>query len=203
MATDTMSEPGAAVTAPALDDSIGGADDMGKRTCSIDGCGKPHAARGWCYSHWERWKRHGDPLAGKRINKGKRCSVDECDRPAHSLEMCTLHYGRFLIHGDPLGGGPRRIVGDDAARFWSKVDKTDACWLWTGALNNSGYGTIKINGVTVGAHRHSFLLAGRAIPEGLDLDHLCSVRRCVNPDHLEPVTRAENLRRAVERGEVT
>ena len=173
---------------------------MTDRTCSVDGCGKPHAAKGFCYSHWERWKRHGDPLAGKKANRGKSCCVDGCSNPAHSREMCKGHYQRWYKHGDAIADRPFRIQGDTAARFWSKVDKTETCWLWAGALNNSGYGTIKIDGVTIGAHRHAYELAGGVIPDGLDLDHLCSVRRCVNPDHLEPVTRSENIRRAVERG---
>lgn len=174
---------------------------MGNGTCSIDWCEKPHAAKGWCDQHYRRWRNHGDPLGGRKTNKGKSCCVDGCCNPAHSREMCKPHYLRWYTQGDPLPSRPFRIQGDDDARYWSKVDKTDTCWLWTGALNNSGYGTIKINGVTVGAHRHGFELAGHTIPAELDLDHLCSVRRCVNPDHLEPVTRAENLRRAIERGE--
>lgn len=82
-------------------------------------------------------------------------------------------------------------------RFWAKVDKTPTCWLWTGAINGNGYGHIKIDGRMLGAHRVSYELAGRSIPAGLDIDHLCRVHRCVNPAHLEPVTRRVNSLRGV------
>lgn len=85
-----------------------------------------------------------------------------------------------------------------ATRFWSKVDKrgADDCWLWTGALT-TGYGRfhVAVGVPLVLAHRFAYeALVGR-IPRGLDLDHLCRVRACVNPAHLEPVTRRNNLMR--------
>ncbi len=85
-------------------------------------------------------------------------------------------------------------------RFWAKVDKTETCWLWTGSLNQQGYGqvAVRVAGRQTSARAHRFaheLLVG-PIPDGLELDHLCRVRNCVNPAHLEPVTHAENLRRS-------
>lgn len=76
------------------------------------------------------------------------------------------------------------------------VDKTDDCWLWTGTINRKGYGQFKINYRYYVAHRVSFELAGGVIGDGLQVDHLCYVRHCVNPAHLEPVTPSENMRRA-------
>lgn len=83
-------------------------------------------------------------------------------------------------------------------RFWIKVEKTETCWLWTAATVKGGYGTIRIGGVgspMESAHRVAYELLVGPIPDGLHLDHLCRVRRCVNPAHLEPVTCAENLLR--------
>ena len=82
--------------------------------------------------------------------------------------------------------------------FWARVDKSANCWLWTGSINNAGYGRIARSGDGVGglAHRISYELEAGPIPAGLEIDHLCRVRACVNPAHLEPVTRAENVRRA-------
>lgn len=82
-------------------------------------------------------------------------------------------------------------------RFWSKVTKTDTCWLWIGALDRDGYGgAFRVNRETrTGPHRFSYELLVGSIPDGLVIDHLCRVRHCVNPAHLEPVTNAENIRR--------
>lgn len=85
-------------------------------------------------------------------------------------------------------------------RFDAKVqypETPDGCWIWTGARSTTGYGHTTIRGKYWGAHRISYEAHVGPIPEGLDLDHLCRVRECVRPDHLEPVTRAENVRRGV------
>ena len=71
------------------------------------------------------------------------------------------------------------------------------CWIWQGTSNGSGYGMISVHGRTVCAHRYAYELYVGMIPRGYDLDHLCRRRLCVNPDHLECVTRRENVRRGV------
>lgn len=83
-----------------------------------------------------------------------------------------------------------------ADRIWKYVHKTETCWLWTGHLNNNGYGKIGDEGRrSVYAHRAMYELLIAPIPPGLTIDHLCRTPACVNPAHLEPVTHAENLRR--------
>jgi hypothetical protein len=69
------------------------------------------------------------------------------------------------------------------------------CWLWKGGTNSRGYGRCRWNGRMQPAHRAFYERAGGTVPEGLQLDHLCRVPRCVNPGHLEPVTGVENVRR--------
>lgn len=81
------------------------------------------------------------------------------------------------------------------ARFWAKVDKTKDCWLWTAARDPNGYGRFRLNAHTVKAHRFAYTILVGPIPDGLTLDHLCKVRHCINPAHLEPVTHQENLLR--------
>lgn len=81
------------------------------------------------------------------------------------------------------------------AEFWSRVQKTETCWWWTGAKTPEGYGQVVIAGKIVGAHRHAYELAVGPIPDGLQLDHLCRKPSCVRPDHLEPVTRRVNILR--------
>jgi hypothetical protein len=100
-----------------------------------------------------------------------------------------------------LGIRPRR-VRPPQERFWEKVVKTDTCWLWTASTGPDGYGLFRVGrGKTMSAHRFAFTSANGVIPQGMQIDHLCTVRPCVNPDHLELVTLAENMRRVRERRE--
>lgn len=89
-----------------------------------------------------------------------------------------------------------------AVRFWRHVKLNDnGCWIWTGATNRKGYGVHNAwdEGMRcVYAHRYAYLTFVGPIPVGLQLDHLCRTPACVNPAHLEPVTSAENTRRAGE-----
>ncbi len=80
------------------------------------------------------------------------------------------------------------------APFWHKaaVGELDECWPWLAGLVGSGYGTVGNKGL---AHRVAYEMIVGPIPEGLTIDHLCRNRRCVNPLHMEVVTRAENGRR--------
>ena len=83
---------------------------------------------------------------------------------------------------------------DIEARFWAKVKKTEKCWLWMAPLYK-GYGQFSVGGFHVGAHRYAYELLVGPIPAGLVIDHLCRVRNCVNPAHMEPVTIGENVLR--------
>lgn len=82
-------------------------------------------------------------------------------------------------------------------RFWNKVKKTDTCWIWVGYHNEAGYGMINIKNKPYRAHRLAYEMLVGPIPEGLHIDHLCRVRDCVNPAHMEPVTNLENTRRGI------
>ena len=78
-------------------------------------------------------------------------------------------------------------------RIQSKIRIVNGCWLWVAAKNAHGYGRVRWDGKGRKAHRvvYSILIGD----PGKELDHLCRTRSCVNPDHLEPVTHAENVRR--------
>lgn len=81
-------------------------------------------------------------------------------------------------------------------RFLAKiVAYPNGCWIWQASTNASGYGQFWVDGRAVKAHRFAYELLVGPIPGGLELDHLCRVRNCVNPAHMEPVTHAENVRR--------
>lgn len=129
------------------------------------------------------------------------CSVDDCTKPVKAWGWCGTHYMRWLRTGDPTK--VRRVVRTgltETERFWASVTKTETCWLWTGA-KNKGHGQFTVSRTDVRspkklmAHRYAYELLVGPIPDGLELDHLCRVRHCVNPAHLEPVTRRENLLR--------
>jgi len=82
-------------------------------------------------------------------------------------------------------------------RFWCKVDRRsdEECWVWTAATAGKGYGKFWVAGRLLHAHRFSYELLRAPIPEGLTIDHLCRNKLCVNPAHMEVVTRGENSRR--------
>lgn len=82
-------------------------------------------------------------------------------------------------------------------RFEAKFipEPNSGCWIWTGATNQYGYGRFLINRRATLAHRFSYAAFKGPLLEGFELDHLCRVRCCVNPDHLEQVTHDVNVRR--------
>lgn len=100
---------------------------------------------------------------------------------------------------------PENLTEKEFSRFWSKVNKDGPwpltkgcygkCWIWTSSILKDGYGDFHLRGVTVRAHRLSYISTKGYISKELVLDHLCRNRACVNPDHLEPVTQLINAHR--------
>lgn len=85
-------------------------------------------------------------------------------------------------------------------RFWSKVDKSSDCWVWTAYRTHKGYGLFSIeHGKLVQVHRWSYEQHHGTIPDGLEIDHICRVRACVNPSHLRAVTHKQNIENADRR----
>lgn len=91
----------------------------------------------------------------------------------------------------------------DIIRFMKRIRKRAApanapvkgpCWIWQGKLKD-GYGRFDFDGVTQRAHRVGYMLFVGPIPPGVVLDHVCRVRKCANPQHVEPVTQRENIMR--------
>ena len=122
----------------------------------------------------------------------RTCSIEGCYGTISGRGWCNKHYLRWQNHGsadyEPLTG---------ISFFWSRTTKTESCWLWTGTKTSGGYGRILRGSKEMYAHRYSYEHFIGPIPDGLVIDHLCRVRHCVNPSHLEVVTLGENTRRGV------
>lgn len=89
------------------------------------------------------------------------------------------------------------MTPDQEARFWSLVvvEPETSCWRWLGALGTGGYGRFHVGGTQRQAHRVMYEHANGPVPPSLVIDHLCRKRDCMNPAHMEPVTRGENVLR--------
>lgn len=121
------------------------------------------------------------------------CSVENCHNFVVGRGLCRKHYMRVQRNGSV-----DTFRDDPVQRFWRKVEKTDTCWNWLGALQ-LGYGRVVIEQrptKSVMAHRYAYEMLRHPIGDGLTIDHMCRNKRCVNPDHMEVVTRSENTKRA-------
>ena len=91
-----------------------------------------------------------------------------------------------------------RTSFSDAERFLGRTDRTGSCWLWKGAVDPTGYGRFSLGGAMLYAHRYAYETFVEPIPASLEIDHLCRKRACVNPAHLQAVSRSENIARKAE-----
>src|SRR5699024_2864149 len=114
--------------------------------------------RGWCESHYDRWRRHGDPLA-----------VINFETPEEAFEARTEWRGDCLV----WTGGKVYAAGETP---------------------DAGYGGIKVNGRYRRAHRYAWERIHGAVPEGMQIDHMCHNRLCVNVEHLRLVTNLQNTK---------
>lgn len=88
------------------------------------------------------------------------------------------------------------------SRFWSRVNKTNSCWLWTGDVDAYGYGRFPFKGTEDKAHRFAWKLLVGPIAKGLELHHdVCRNTLCVRPEHLKPISKPSH--RALHCAEIT
>lgn len=142
--------------------------------CSVEGCDGCVCARGWCSSHYQRWRNYGDPVGGGPL------------RPRHAAPE-----ERFWSKVDKHGPIP------------AHSPELGPCWVWTACLNRDGYGRFGAgDGSVRAAYRWAYESLVGPLAPGLEPDHLCRNRACVKaiadeygPAHLEPVTHRENTLR--------
>lgn len=143
---------------------------------------------------------------GSRRGYRQGCRCDECRaantarerdrRRSHGVYPIPLRPVRVVRQVKPRPVTPESFLID------RMVPDEAGCWIWQKATNPGGYGVVVKadgSGATTMAHRRSYETFVGPIPDGLHIDHLCSVPSCINPAHLQPVTQAENNRRAGER----
>lgn len=137
------------------------------------------------------------------------CAVEGCEALERHRQWCKKHYHRWLQHGDPTFSLLRMDMTPEERAFSSVVAGRNGCWIWTGCLDKQGYGRFTQGKKGWLAHRWVYqLLRGDSPADKPHLDHICHTndescpggpvcmhRRCVNPDHLEPVTARENALR--------
>lgn len=141
--------------------------------------------------HASRPKRY---RTGHNSRRGTHSSCRVCGRIAIARDLCSRHYERLRLYGSPEG---RPLRQTPTERFAAKlsISPTSGCWEWTGQVNAFGYGRFVVDRAMTYTHRFAYVMAKGAVPDGLEIDHLCRNRRCANPFHLEAVTKAENNRR--------
>jgi hypothetical protein len=125
------------------------------------------------------------------------CSIPHCNLSVDSKGYCRAHYIRSLRGSDMMK--PLQYLVKPIDRFMAKVDKTpDGCWRWTASKTPEGYGNFAAGGRNslLKAHKFAYEYFKGSIPKGLEIDHICCVRDCVNPDHLQLLTHKENIQRA-------
>ena len=114
------------------------------------------------------------------------CRIDGCERQVRpGGTICNMHHSRLRRHGTTE-------IKSRQDHFWERVEKTQSCWLWRGRLNSAGYGMFGYECQQWRAHRLSYTWSNGPIPDGLEIDHKCHVRNCVNPAHLQAVSGALN-----------
>jgi len=179
---------------------------MTAKACSVAGCtSKGRITAGLCSMHYTRLRRTGSvgPVETVQQFAGvAECSVPTCPLPHHCRGLCSKHYARAVRHGDPEAYPTRASSRNPdpwatESRFFASVAETHTgCWEWQGYRDKKGYALFRVDGRKVPAHRWAWMHLRGEIPDGLHLDHVCENPPCVNPWHLDPVTPAENTRRA-------
>lgn len=158
------------------------------KICTVDECNSKHYAKGLCTKHYQRMINSGstqDPL------KPCECKIDGCKTKVKSKGFCIKHYTRFIRFG--CADSVSVIIGNDKLRLESSCKVNESgCWEWVKHKKN-GYGITVLQGKHEQAHRASWKVFIGEIPDGMQINHRCHNRSCINPDHLYVGTQKQNM----------
>lgn len=138
------------------------------------------------------------PRAGDTNRPADGCSIEGCDRPSSTKGLCKLHYERQRL-GQQVDAPIRTFWRDlplSERLLRQSILTPSGCIEWTGTINKEGYAIVKYQGRSIGAHRAAYFTQVGPIPTGWEVDHVCRNRRCINIEHLEAVTKRENILRS-------
>jgi len=152
---------------------------MSLKVCSVEECGRPHKARGWCNKHYTEWLNNNAPP----------CSVEGCERLSQKRGWCETHYMRWY-RNKTLKSRSYHFSTEDA--FQEDIEPSGDCIIWTGGKDRKGYGTIRAYGKSYKVHRYAWEREKGPIPDGMHIDHICHNPSCVKVEHLRLATFHQN-----------
>lgn len=119
------------------------------------------------------------------------CSIDGCENKTYGHGWCNKHYRRWYKNGDPTATSYERFSTPEGA-FKAKTEWSGDCLVWTGSKDPNGYGQIQVSGRLISPHRYAWERENGPIPSGIMVNHMCWNPSCVNVEHLELSTNAQN-----------
>ena len=132
-----------------------------------------------------------------RYFTGLPCKFGHLSERHTKKSYCSYCWRLVRLRHRPLK--PPKAASLDRMFANAIPEPNSGCWFWLGALNEKGYGIVKYQGRKQRAHRVTFDMTGGILPAGMEIDHICWCRCCINPDHFEVVTHLENIRRRRKR----
>jgi len=161
---------------------------MSESQCSIPGCLRPRWARGWCDTHYTRWRKHGDPTIRLTTKQQAMCRVPGCANPPLAKNLCSKHYQT------PPERKTRASKGEPHQTLAAILAiETDECVEWPHSRDSYGYGRIWIDGRHHGVHALICEHVHGLRPVGLVARHTCGPHPwCCNPRHVEWGTQSQN-----------
>ena len=166
--------------------------------CVYEACHRQQYSREYCRTHNVQMRD-----SGLLLPRGKQgCTEPGCERPHKGLGLCQRHINRDYHSRRTQSASAKDIPG--AREVLERVGwqvSDSGCWIWAGSLNAGGYGISPRTPISQQAHRVSYAVHFGIIPKGIQIHHICSVRACINPMHLQAITPQENTAEMFERRE--